>query len=511
MLAAINQEFDLRGDPRTEVSGISNDSRMVKRGQIYVALVGEHVDGHRFIGEAIKRGARAIVQSAPLDSTELGVVYLRTEEPRRLMSRLSAAFYEFPSQRVQVIGITGTDGKTSTTWFTHQLLKAAGFRSGFLSTAAAQTGSELRRNIYHQSTPEAPEVHRLLAEIADAGNDYAVLESTSHGLSHKSYRLADVSYRAAVLTTLGHEHLEYHGTFENYRSDKANLFRQLDPTGVGVINAASEHADYFEAASAAAVRHYRVVGASPSGIVERATKNAAGDPELLATVTAERADGSEFLLSGAATGADSAPITATLPVPGGFNVENALAAILTVAEVTGRPVAELAPLLAGLTSAPGRVDVVARTPFTVVVDYAHTPGSFARVLPMFAERTAGRLIVVFGSAGERDTAKRPLQGELASRYADVVILADEDPRGEDPMAILSEIAAGCDDRQSEVRLVPDRREAIARAFRCAQPGDTVLLLGKGHEASIIYATGAIEWDERKVAIEELELGGYQWS
>ncbi len=479
------------------ITCITNDSRRVSPGALYAALRGEHVDGHSFIARAIEAGATAILCEEVPPRPRADIAWFLAPHARRALSELSDHFYGRPSQSLLVVGVTGTDGKTSTVSFIHQLLATLTGASASLSTAGMQTGALEEPNLLHQSTPEAPEVHRILRRMLDEGARYAVLESTSHGLSHRTCRLADVRYRAAVFTNLSHEHLEFHGSFERYRSDKANLFRSLDageasdrgapdgfPEPFGVVNRDDPHAAYFEAATDRPVLGYGL--ASPADYSARDL--------ALETV------GTQFTLL---TPQGSVPCR--LPVPGRFSVLNALAAAAVVQRLTGCANDELARAIAGIRPVRGRMTVVQESPFSVVVDYAHTPGAFENVLPFFRDRCAGRLIVVFGSAGERDRAKRPLQGEIADRYADLVVLADEDPRREDRMEILREIASGCGTRTegSDLLLIPDRRAAIRAALRAARPGDTVLLLGKGHETTIIGPTEAQAWDEATVAAEEI--------
>jgi UDP-N-acetylmuramoyl-L-alanyl-D-glutamate--2,6-diaminopimelate ligase len=500
LIAVINARLHVNGDPAgITITGITNDSRRVVPGCLYVALHGDHTDGHRFIPDAITAGAHAILHTDPLDQYTPGVVYLRTNTPRPAMSALAAAYFGHPSHRLSVIGVTGTDGKTTTTALVHQLLEATGEAAGYLSTAGMKTGDREVANPLHQSTPEAPDVHRTLALMRDAGKRYAVLESTSHGLSYRTARLADVRYAAAVFTNLGHEHLEFHGTFERYRDDKANLFRQVTPNGVGVINAASPEAGYFADACGGRVARYALLPESGRG----------PEAELTARILAHQSTRTRFRVAWGGRLARAGSADVVLPMPGSFNVENALAAILVVSELRGVSPEALLPYTAVLRGPVGRIHVVAATPFAVVVDYAHTPGSFERVLPLFRATTEGRLIVVFGSAGERDRAKRPIQGRIASQFADIVVLADEDPRGEDRQEILREIAAGCTGLTTgeSLFLISERRDAIRHAIGIAQSGDTVLLLGKGHEATIIGADGAVPWDEAAVAREELARVG----
>ncbi len=490
-----------------EILGLAYDSRRVGSGFLFFALEGLHVDGHRFVDEAVERGARAVVHTRALERYREGVVYLRVADAQTAMSPLAAAYYDFPSKELAVVGVTGTEGKTTTVFLVYQLLDLSGHRAGFLSTVMSRTGSEEAPNPEHQTTPEAIEIQRLLALMRDNGMEYAVVESSSHGLSARTGRLLDVAYDVGVLTNVTHEHLEFHGTWERYRDDKANLFRALgrstepgakrvgrpgrEVSCFGVVNADDPSAAYFSRSTSKPVYSYSAEGS---------------EADVRALDVRSDAAGSSFtLLDGAERG------QARINLPGRFNVGNCLAALLAVSRLTGRPAGELVPLLPLLRPVPGRMaSVDVGQPFDVIVDYAHTPSSFEAVFRSVRAREGKRLIAVFGSAGERDVAKRALQGEVASRFCDVIILADEDPRGEEPLGILEEIASGVGPakrRDGALFLIPDRMEAIRKAVSEAHPGDTVLLLGKGHETTIIYRDRVRAWDERAAAERALgELG-----
>ena len=489
-LSKINIEERVgKADPL--IRGISYDSRSTKKDYLFCAMEGLHTDGHAFIGDAVARGATAVVHSKPLERYEEDIVYLRVENARFSLSPLSAEFFGNPSRRLPVIGVTGTDGKSTTVYLIHQLLSALGINSGFISTVQIMAGDSVEKNPYRQSTPEASEIHALLERMEQGGKEVVVMEATSHGLSRKTNRLGDVAFRVGVFTNISHEHLEFHGSLENYISDKANLFRALaSETSFGVVNLDDAHNDAFRAAARVPVYGY----STRSEVAELLAADVQADPS-----------GSDFTLV-TSKGAEPARIN----LPGLFNVENVLAAVLAVWKFTGMPVDRIAPLLPELRPTVGRMHEVRQgQPFRLVVDYAHTPGAFERLLPAMKEQTTGRLITVFGSAGERDTEKRSIQGDAADRYSDIIVLADEDPRGERPMDILNEIASGMKARNEgeSLYLIPDRREAIRTACSIAEPGDTVLLLGKGHEASIIYADGPRPWDEIQAAQDCLsELG-----
>jgi UDP-N-acetylmuramoyl-L-alanyl-D-glutamate--2,6-diaminopimelate ligase len=496
LLPVLGKELRLRGSPETRVSGLSYDSRRVAAGDLFTALPGLHTDGHRFIEQAIRRGAGAVLHQEELGGYRDGITYLQVPDSRRGMSALAAAFYEYPSRELPVIGVTGTDGKSTTVWLIHQLLESLGNPAGFISTVQMRTADRVTDNPLRQSTPEAPEIHRLLRRMIDAGNKYAVIEATSHGLAARTGRLSEVQFTAGVCTNISHEHLEFHGSFEQYRSDKANLFRSLPKHGFGVVNLNDPSHSYLVEQSGGPVLSYGLENP---------------EADLWAEAVQSDLSGSTFTLRYAGE-----ELSSRLNLPGGYNIENLLAAALTVLRLTAARPADLARAIPELRGVPGRMESVsAGQPFRVIVDYAHTPQSFAKLFPLVRRHTEGRLIAVFGSAGERDLAKRPLQGELAARYADVVVLTDEDPRGEEPSAILEQIAAGCRREDPACRLgetlfvIPDRRQAVTRAFTLARRGDTVLLLGKGHERSIIYAGGPVPWLEAQAAYEILEQMGWK--
>jgi UDP-N-acetylmuramoyl-L-alanyl-D-glutamate--2,6-diaminopimelate ligase len=486
----------LKGSPKIDLQSLSYDSRRVETGDLFVALPGLHTDGHRFIDQAIRRGAVAVLHQDELASYREGITYLQVPDSRRCMSTLAAAFYGHPSRQSRVIGVTGTDGKSTTVWLIHQLLEALGKPSGFISTVQMRSVDRVVANPLRQSTPEAPEIQHLLRRMIDGGARYAVIEATSHGLSAQTGRLAEVEFAAGVCTNISHEHLEFHGSFERYRSDKANLFRALPEQGIGVVNLNDPSHQYLADQALPPVFRYGMENP---------------EADLWAEPGQSDLTGSEFTLHYAGE-----VLSSRLGLPGSYNVENLLAAALTVLKLDSLALADLAEAIPKLRGVPGRMESIdGGQPFRVLVDYAHTPQSFARLLPLVRQYTKGRLIALFGSAGERDTAKRPLQGELAARFCDIVILADEDPRGEEPREILEQIAAGClrEDpgcrKNDSLLLIPDRREAISRAFGLALKGDTVLLLGKGHEGSIIYAGGPIPWQEAEVAREILEQMGWK--
>jgi len=508
-----NASFSWPSSP--EITSLEYDSRKIEKGSLFFALPGLHADGHKFINDVITRGAKAVIYQNELTEYRDGILYIKVMDSRFAMSPVADAFYGSPSRCMGIIGVTGTEGKSTTVYIIYQLLKLLNKKAGFISTVQQGDGLAEKWTSEHQTTPEAVTIHRLLAEMRHNGAEFAVLESSSHGLSKKNNRLGDVDFDVGVVTNVTHEHLEFHGTFEQYRSDKAELFRALDLSShrktcgagefyvpaFGVANADDPGAGYFAAATKQKTYTFSTRGAKADLSVRRLESEAGGNSY-------------EVLVA-----SNGKTITLRDKLSGAFNAGNVLASLLVVSNLLSIEVEDLAPLVPLLKPVRGRMTAVSRgQPFEVLVDYAHTPSSFEAILPPLRERlnsSGGRLICLFGSAGERDTQKRKTQGEIAARYSDIVILADEDPRGEEPMAILEEIAQGCaaHSRTNVIRnetlfLIPNRPEAIRKAISLARQGDLVLLLGKGHENSIIYAHETIPYDEISEAEAALEEAGY---
>ena len=490
MLVGVTVEGS-HGNLDVPIRGIVYDSRDAEPGSLFVAMGGLHTDGARYIADAARRGAAAVLHAGSVSIPD-GMAAVRVKDPRTALSPIAAEFFGHPSRSLRVIGVTGTDGKSSTVWFLSQLLDMQGKTNGFLSTVSFKTADTIVKNPFRQSTPEASEIQGMLRGMVDIGKEFAIVEATSHGLSARMNRLGDVRFEAAVLTNVTHEHQEFHGSFEQYRSDKANLFRALSgPPRFGVVNEDDPSASYFRAAASVPVHGY----------------SARGSADLSAGALRSDIRGTSFALRHAGR-----EVETRINIPGPFWVENFLAACLTTATLLQVDPLSVAPSAARLTSVHGRMSYVHRgQPFAVIVDYAHTPGAFGRLFPWVRAHTKGRVTAVFGSAGERDGAKRPMQGKAAAEGCDVVVVTDEDPRGEDRMSILEQIAAGCEGktRGEDLFLVPDRREAIRLALSRAAPGDTVLLLGKGHEGSIIGPGGPAPWDEQAEAEAALASLGFR--
>ncbi|MGD9891291.1 MAG: UDP-N-acetylmuramoyl-L-alanyl-D-glutamate--2,6-diaminopimelate ligase, partial [Dehalococcoidia bacterium] len=473
------------------ITGIAYDSRRVQQGALFIAVPGFHVDGHDFVRQAGAAGAAAVVvrHGRAADFGKLSVPVLAVEDTRVALSAAAAEFYGHPGRAMRVIGVTGTDGKTTTTYLISALLESAGKQTGLIGTVDFKVGPEWRHNDTRQTTPEALEVQQLLAEMRDAGVTHAVVESSSHGLELR--KLDHCAYDVAVVTNVGQDHLELHGTPDAYLAAKGRLFAFLDDragkpaTAAGIVNADDvRSAEYMRSRTHAPILSYGI--------------------DAVADVRADDlfldASGASFILT---TPTGSVPVR--IQLPGRFNVSNALAAA-TVALVEG---VDLPVIAAGLTEArgvPGRMERIdAGQPFTVIVDYAHTGPAFEKVLRTLRPLTSGRIITVFGCAGGRSPERRPGMGGVAAYLSGFSILTNEDPHEEDPRSILDDIAAAMRAagrrEDDDFTIVEDRRNAIRTAFALARPGDVVLLAGKGHEQSIIVGRTKHPWDERTVALQ----------
>ena len=488
------------------ITGVSYDSRSVRPGDLFVAIKGTHVDGHRYIPQAVERGAAAIVYQDPsaVDGF-VDVALVDVPDSRVALSPIAAAFYGYPAADLRVVGVTGTKGKTTVSTLCAHVLDAEGHRSGLMTTADFKIGARWWENTTRQTTPEALEVQAMLRDMVAAGCDYAVIEASSHALSARWNRLGDCQFDVAVFTNVTHEHLDYHGSIEAYRRDKARLFELLGApaarTGdrkrrkVAIVNLDDPHAALYLDAAGPSVEVLTYAIDRP-------------DATMRAVDIAPSRDGTTYTAQ-----SPWGAIAIELRLPGLFNVHNSLAA-LAVGLGEGVAPEACAAALAGVAGVTGRMERVEMgQPFTVIVDYAHNPDSFEKVMGMLRPLTKGQLIAVFGSAGERDREKRPIQGRIAAEHCDLLVITDEDPRDEDREPILEEIAAGA--RAAGMRegagylKIADRATAIRAAFEEARPGDIVMLLGKGHESCIYYEGGRkLAWLERAEAERALREMGY---
>jgi UDP-N-acetylmuramoyl-L-alanyl-D-glutamate--2,6-diaminopimelate ligase len=489
-----------RLQPEQHISALAYDSRKVLPGSLFIAVPGVHTDGRLYLHDAAQRGAALALggpllsnQAQPASTLDLPLPYIEVSNVRRALANLSCAFYAYPAQRLCTIGITGTDGKTTTSNLINALFAAAGKHNGLMTTANFKIGPQEWENTTRQSTLEALEIQQFLHQLVNVGATHAIVETTSHGLELE--RVHGCRFDVGVVTNITHEHLDFHKTVKQYRRAKARLFEMLDPTRDKGLRCRPVAILNRDDVSYEILKPYCRVPILDYGIDTPAAVRAV-DLNLQAHSTRFH-----LVLS-------DAELDIETPLIGRFNVSNCLAAIAT-AYSQGTSLAIIAEAMAHARGVAGRMETINENqPFAVIVDYAHTPDSLAKVLQTLRPLTPGRLIVVFGSAGERDIQKRPMMGKIAAQMGDVSVITDEDPREEDRHKILREIAAGAEaigkHEGTDFLCIADRRTAITAALRYAQPGDTVLLAGKGHEQCIIMGREKVPWDDRRVAREQIK-------
>jgi len=444
------------GDTQVEIDDLAYDTHAVGPGALFFCIRGTRFDGHELAESAIEKGAAALVVDRPVASR---VPQLVVADTRDAMAPAAAEFFEHPTHELEVAGVTGTNGKTTTAFLLHAILEAAGRRPGLIGTIESRVGGERRPAV--RTTPEAIDLQRSFREMLDAGDRSCAMEATSHGSAFG--RLDEIRFSSLAFTNLTQDHLDLHGTMEAYFEAKRRLFLEdRPPAAINVGDAWGR----------------RLAEELPDALTYGFADDAALRPDVL--------DGIDFRLKGR------------------FNVENALAAMAS-AQLLGVEDDAVVRGLEALTGVPGRFETVDEgQPFTVVVDYAHTPDSLQNVLATARDLDTGRVICVFGCGGDRDREKRPMMGRIASEVADVAIVTSDNPRSEDPRAIIDEIVSGA---EGELELVPDRREAIARAVEMAAAGDVVLIAGKGHEQGQQFLDRTVPFDDREVAREALRRLG----
>jgi UDP-N-acetylmuramoyl-L-alanyl-D-glutamate--2,6-diaminopimelate ligase len=459
------------GPAPADVAELAYDASQATAGSLYFCIPGSRADGHDFAPQAVGNGAVALVAERPLD---LPVPQLVVESARAAMPIAADTFVGRPTDQLQVAGVTGTNGKTTTAFLLYAILAAAGRRPGLLGTIESRVGGERRPAI--RTTPEAIDLQRSFREMLDAGDRSAAVEATSHG--SELGRLDRVRFSALVFTNLTQDHLDFHGTLERYFDAKRRLFTETRPPAA--VNIGDEHG--------------RRLADELRGRNELLTFGLADDAELRANDLELGPRGARFRAGG---------IELETRLRGRFNVENVLGAV-AAARLLGIDDDAIAYGVRELRGVPGRFEAVDEgQPFAVLVDYAHTPDSLENVLRTARDLAQNRVICVFGCGGDRDRGKRPLMGRIATELADLAIVTSDNPRSEDPGAIIDEILEGAGDAE----VAPDRREAIARAVAAADDGDVVVIAGKGHEQGQQFADGTIPFDDREVAREALRRLG----
>lgn len=461
--------------PAAEVAGITADSKAVSPGDVFVCITGARFDGHDFAAAAVAAGAVAVV--AERDTGLPGQVLVR--DSHAAYSLMCAAFFGYPADRLQVVGITGTNGKTTTCFLLKEILERAGCPTGLIGTVWNMIGEKRLKSSL--TTPDAFQLQSLFAEMLQAGCTYCVMEVSSQALAQS--RVEGVTFRCAAFTNLSEDHLDYHHTFENYLAAKQKLFSQ---TAAAIVN--------FDDAYAP-----QILGACKAEATTFSAERDEADFTAKNIHTSERSV--EYILVG-----KNLIGRVHFPVPGLFSVYNSMCACVCALEL-GIDLDTVIQAVSSSAGVPGRMEVLdTGTPFAVIIDYAHTPDGLNKVLGELRSGVSGRLIAVFGCGGDRDRKKRPIMGKIAFERSDVMIVTSDNPRSENPAAIIADIVAEIDVNADKPRVIieQDRTRAIEAALRMAGPGDVVLLAGKGHETYQILNTGRIDYDEREKVAAILE-------
>ena len=485
-LAALLSGARILGDGTTVITSIERDSRRVRAGALFVCICGAHVDAHSFIPDVARAGARAVLTERDEVEVPPGIAVLQVPDLQEALDVIVPYFYDYPARAMRVIGITGTNGKTTTSCLVRAILRHAGWRVGLIGTIRVMMEDEVFPT--ENTTPDVVVMQQLLAAMRARDMDAVVMEVSSHALDQG--RVAGIEFDTAVFTNLTQDHLDYHRTMENYARAKARLFDLVSAAGAkegktAVLNADDAASEIMRAHTRCPVVSYGVD--APAALTARAIRLAQDGMRLTLVYT-----GNELC-------------TVDVGITGLFNVYNVLAA-------TGAALAEhvsatdIAAALAAFGGVPGRFELVrAGQDFSVIVDYAHTPDGMENVLRTARAVTAGRIIAVFGCGGDRDRTKRPIMGRMAAQLADIVVLTSDNPRTEDPAAILDEVETGVLPVIGEkpYEKLVDRRAAIIHAVQTARAGDTVVILGKGHETYQILKDGTIHFDDRETAREAI--------
>lgn len=474
---------EVRGSLDKDIQDIVYDSRKVKDDYLFICIEGMQTDGHKYIDDAVNRGAAAIVIEKELDNYIDNMTYIKVQNSRKAMSYVAEIFFDYPLENLKLIGVTGTNGKTTTTYLIKGILEAAGKNTGLIGTIKNLIGQ--KEFPTDRTTPESLDLYRLFKRMVISDIEYVVMEVSSHALDLN--RVQGMLFEVAVFTNITQDHLDYHKTLARYLEVKSRLFKQISKRGWGVINGDDAHASSIIAATAGQLFTYGI---------ENNTDITADDIKL-------HPQGVSYIL----TGDNIKQTDISLNFTGKFNVYNSLAAI-GCGLVLGLEETTIKQGLQNIEGVPGRFELINEgQSFAVVVDYAHTPDGMKNVLNTAAEFVKGNIIVVFGCGGDRDQGKRPQMGKIGAEYGDDCIITSDNPRSEEPMAIINEIEVGIKEAESMVpyQIIPDRRQAISEAITRAEADDMVIIFGKGHETYQIFKDKTIHFDDREVAREVLRL------
>jgi UDP-N-acetylmuramoyl-L-alanyl-D-glutamate--2,6-diaminopimelate ligase len=497
ILSALIAEIDtisipvIKAEDDLEVCGVSHDSRNIRQGEIFVALSGGSFDGHTYINDAIKKGAIAVVGEKE-EISDIPIPYIRVEKSRYALAQIAAAYNLYPAKKLNVIGVTGTDGKTTTVSLIHHILTRSDIKAGMVSTVNAQIGNETVDTGFHVTTPEAQEIQSILKKMIDHGLTHVVLEATSHGL--EQYRVAECYFDVGVITNITHEHLDYHGDYAHYFQSKSRLIIWLDH---GV--AKSEISHPFAIINQEDISYQPLKKVIENNSIENLTTisyGLSGHCDLHAQNIRNIPEGIAFDLV-----VDQLRFTVQSKMIGEYNVFNILAAISAAHFACGIEISAIINAVETFCGVAGRMEEIDMgQPFTAIVDFAHTPNALKVALETSRNRTENRVIAVFGSAGLRDREKRRMMAATSIQNADITIITAEDPRTEDLGDILLEMknegirCGGVEGKN--LFIIPDRGSAIQFAVDMALEGDLVVACGKGHEQSMCFGNTEFPWDDR---------------
>ena len=490
-LALLVDGTKILGDPAVQITGVEHDSRKIAAGNLFVCFEGAHVDGHNFIAQAVQNGAVAVLTARKNFQPPAGISAIIVPDMLKALAVIVPYALDYPAKKMRVIGVTGTNGKTTTTYMIREILMRAGFKVGLIGTIQTVIGDEIFPA--HNTTPNVIDLQKIFAEMLSRGVQYVVMEVSSHALAEN--RIAGINFDTAVFTNLTQDHLDFHKTMDNYRATKAKLFAMAK--NAAVVNIDDDDGNFMLERA-----HCRKITYSVKNISDLRAEN-----------VDVRADGTSFCIVASDKGQGTSnflPLTTyhlslNLHVTGIFNVYNVLAAT-GAARAENIPAEIIKTALENFRSVPGRFErIYADIPFAVIVDYAHTPDGVKNVIETARQIVRNKIITVFGCGGDRDATKRPIMGRLAAELSDVVIATSDNPRTENPEKILREIEAGIREKigAKTFETIADRRAAIFRAIKIAQAGDVVLILGKGHENYQILNSGTIHFDDREVAREAI--------